>query len=437
MAENILLFIFFALISAVCFYSVKNSFRKYILIVFNAVFYFIISAHFEGIFIFAAELIFSYYLSKILFNHKNKFFLALSVIPVASGLAFVKYFNFSNIIIPAGIAFYTLKIISFEAEIYKGTIKKFPSLGEYFIYVALFTQILSGPVMRFNDFIQKISASKFNSENAKIGFFMITAGLFKKLIVANMDSNYVNAVHENISANTSLCLWMGAFLYAVEIYADFSGYSDISNGLMKIFSIDVPDNFSAPYFSSNFKEFWARWHISFSSWLKDYIYIPLGGSRCSELRKFFNVMITFLISGAWHGSGINFILWGALHGLLVYFSPKIKILRNSFMTFILVMLLWIPFRASGIENAFLYYSHMFSGLEFSANAIVQMIFLFTRDNTCAIYAFILFTGIFFMFLHDLAVIKNKKYNFLFTFIFVSMIILFGRASESAFIYSQF
>ena len=121
---------------------------------------------------------------------------------------------------------------------------------------------------------------------------------------------FVDKVHENISGVPALALWMSAFLYAIELYADFSGYSDISNGIMKILGVNVPVNFNSPYFSSGFRDFWSRWHISLSSWLRDYVYIPLGGSRCSEFRRFVNVMITFIVSGIWHGTGINFLIWG-------------------------------------------------------------------------------------------------------------------------------
>lgn len=214
--------------------------------------------------------------------------------------------------------------------------------------------------MRLKDFAAQIDSLRFDSEGAGYGAFMILCGLLKKLVVANMASSYVSSVHANIAGVNALALWLGAFLYAVEIYSDFSGYSDISNGLMRIMGIRVADNFYAPYFSRGFGDFWRRWHISFSSWLRDYVYIPLGGSRCSESRHFANLMITFLVSGLWHGAGMNFALWGILHGLLSYLSPRVKALRNPLITFILVMLLWIPFRSENISASILYFTRMFS-----------------------------------------------------------------------------
>ena len=260
---------------------------------------------------------------------------------------------------------------------------------------------------------------------------MIITGLFKKLIIAEMSSSFVNSIHNNILGRPALSLWLGAFLYSMEIYADFSGYSDISNGLMKLMGFNETKNFDAPYFAAGIKDFWNRWHISFSSWLRDYIYIPLGGSRCSEFRKFINVMITFLVSGIWHGTGLNFLLWGILHGLSVYFLPR------SRLTFIIAMLLWIPFRSANLTSTFNYYVHMFRDINFSLSDITSTILLFTGDNTCAIYASVLFTGIILMLLYDLALTRHKDYSSAFLFMFVLMLILFGKIGSSAFIYAQF
>ena len=252
-----------------------------------------------------------------------------------------------------------------------------------------------------------------------------------------MASSYVDSVYRNFAGMTGLTLWMSAFLYAVQIYADFSGYSEISNGLMKIIGFDVADNFYAPYFAEGFGEFWRRWHISFSSWLRDYVYIPLGGSRCSESRRFMNLLITFAVSGIWHGSGLNFLFWGISHGVLVYLSGKIKLLRNSLITFCLAVILWVPFRAVDIGSAVRYYACMFKNLEFSGQAVTSMVLQFTGDNTCVLYACVLFTGILIMTLYDWAMTHKKDWSFVFTVIFTMMIILLGRLGESAFIYAQF
>ena len=396
---------------------------------------------------FLAEIVLSYCLLKILERYRNKFSLSLCIIPPVLALLFTKYYSFIpqslfssdtvKIIIPVGISFYTLRIISCAYDVYSGKADSVPSFCDYVLYVSLFTQILSGPVMRLNDFSRQIDSLGFDLEGARYGAFMILTGLLKKLVVANMASSYVASVHSNIARVPALCLWMGAFLYAVEIYADFSGYSDISNGLMRIAGIRVLDNFNAPYFSHGFGDFWRRWHISFSSWLRDYVYIPLGGSRCSSFRHFVNLMITFIVSGLWHGAGMNFVFWGVCHGLLAYVSPKLKALRNPFVTFILVMLLWIPFRAENMNSALFYFSRMFGSLEISVSSITSMIVLFTSDNTCVLYASVLFAGIIVMFLHDMAMSFGKNYSSTFTLIFTVMIILFGQIGESAFIYARF
>ena len=396
--------------------------------------------------IFLADLILSFYLSKLLDKYKNKFFLALSILPSLSLFILAKYINFFpaslfnpsalKLILPIGISFFTLKIISCHVEIYRGNIQA-PSLCDYVLYVSLFTQILSGPIMRVNDFLPQLSNPKFNPEQARAGAFMIIMGLFKKLLIANMAMPFVDKVHENISGVPALALWMAAFLYAMELYADFSGYSDISNGIMKIMGIDVPANFNAPYFSSGFRDFWGRWHISLSSWLRDYVYIPLGGSRCSELRRFVNVMITFIVSGLWHGTGLNFLLWGISHGLLVYLSTKIKLLRSQLITFLLVMFLWIPFRAENISSFANYLVRMFRDFNISFGAINSSLRLFVLNSTSINYALSLFTGIFVLILHDFFAKREKDYGAVFTFLFVSLTILFGRLGASAFIYAGF
>jgi len=446
-ASNILKFIAFSVIAAIPYYFFRRSCRKYILLASSIVFYLCITTSWGGGLVFLGEVILSYYLSKILARYRSKILLAVCVIPSVMLLGFTKYYYFlpsgllspdtARFIIPFGISFYTLRIISYHADIYTGKITVLPSLSDYVLYVSMFTQIISGPVMRMDDFVRQADRAEFDSERAKSGLFMILDGLFRKLVIAEMSSGYVNAVHKNIAVRPALCLWMAAFLYAVELYADFSGYSAISNGIMKIFGFDVPDNFSTPYFSRGFGDFWRRWHISFSSWLRDYVYIPLGGSRCSGLRHFVNVMITFTVSGMWHGSGMNFLFWGMLHGLLVWLSARSRVLRNSLVTFILVMLLWIPFRAADMTSALTYYAHMFADFEVSMSTVTAMVLLFTGDNTCVIVACVLFASIIFMLLYDIAVRFGKDYSATFTFIFSVMIILFGTVGESAFIYAQF
>ena len=226
-------------------------------------------------------------------------------------------------------------------------------------------------------------------------------------------------------------------LRIISCYADFSGYSDISNGVMMLLGFQQTENFIAPYFARGFGDFWRHWHVSLSSWLRDYVYIPLGGSRCSEARHFVNLLLTFAVSGLWHGTGGNFLFWGLCHGLLVWLSSRLKLLRNPAITFLLVMLLWIPFRASDMSSALTYCTRMFTGINLSMSSVTSMLVLFTGDNTCVLYASVLFAGITAMFVYDLALSRGKDYSFTFTMIFTVMVILFGRMGESAFIYARF
>lgn len=445
-ANNILLFVIFSLTVAVLYYLQPYSGRKYILLASNVVFY-ISVATFEGGVLFLSEILLSWCLAKFLANHRSKLILTVCILPSILALAFTKYHTFFpsslftpgtiSLIAPIGISFYTLRIISCYVDIYTGKISRVPSLCDYVLYVSLFTQILSGPIMRAGDFTVQIESAGFDKDLASQGAFLILSGLFRKLLVANMAAGYVDSVHANISGLPSLCLWMGAFLYAMQIYADFSGYSDISNGVMLLLGFQSTENFKTPYFAHGFGDFWRRWHISLSSWLRDYVYIPLGGSRCSELRHFVNVIATFLVSGLWHGAGITFAFWGLAHGLMVWLSSKLKILRAPFITFILAMLLWIPFRASDMSSALTYYTRMFTGINLSVSSVTSMILLFTGDNTCVLYASVLFAGIFTMLMHDFAVSRGKDYSFTFTLIFTVITLLFGSIGESAFIYAKF
>lgn len=447
MAENILKFVAFSLIIAAVYHVVPRSLRKCVLLVANAVFYVSISTLAGGGVAFFADIFLSWLLAKLLARNRNRIALTVCITLAVLPLVLTKYAPFipSTLFAPeslalvamAGISFYTLRIVSCYADIYAGKIDDAPGFADYALYVSLFTQILSGPIMRVKDFTGQVDSAGFDSGRASQGAFLILSGLVKKLVVANMAASYVDSVHARISTLPALCLWMGAFLYAVQIYADFSGYSDISNGVMLLLGFRSTENFSTPYFAQGFGDFWRRWHISLSSWLRDYVYIPLGGSRCSGVRHFVNLLATFAVSGLWHGTGGNFLFWGLCHGLLVWLSSKLKLIRNPAITFLLVMLLWIPFRASGMSQALTYYARMFAGLSLSTSAITSMIVLFTGDNTCVLYACVLFAGILAMFLHDMAAFMGKDCPFAFTMLFTVMVILFGRMGESAFIYARF
>ena len=251
-------------------------------------------------------------------------------------LFFFKYFNFMlitatrvlnllsfkldpftlKLMLPVGISFYTFMSVSYLVDVYKGKISPEPNLARYALFVSFFPHIVMGPIGRADALMPQLFPEEkkpFNAESASIGLRMMLWGLFKKLIIADSLGKYVDTVYGNVQNYFGLTLIMAVLMYSFQIYCDFSGYTDIAIGTAKLFNINLAQNFKSPYFSKSIKEFWSRWHISLSTWLRDYVYIPLGGSRCSKWKRDRNLMATFMVSGLWHGASWTFVLWGMLH----------------------------------------------------------------------------------------------------------------------------
>lgn len=347
---------------------------------------------------------------------------------VALGLLLVfKYFNFAGQILsdvlgvfgigftpavlriaaPVGISFYTFKVISYMVEVYTGKLPAQHNFVKYAVYVGFFPQIASGPIERPGHFFERLErealsqseeASQDNYMEEK-GFFryagfsyerasdalkLMGVGFFKKMIVADLLSGYVTKVFSNVGVYDGFALMAAAFLFSIQIYCDFAGYSDIANGAAQLLGYDGVRNFEYPYFSASVKEFWGRWHISLSSWFRDYIYIPLGGSRVGSLRYALNIMITFMVSGLWHGANLTFIVWGALHGavqVLETFAhnawaklhgrdPKDKSYKKKgaarivsiVLVFIFATVAWVFFEADSVGDAVYVLTNMWHGI---------------------------------------------------------------------------
>ncbi len=303
----------------------------------------------------------------------KKFYLILSLVINLGILAFFKYFNFFiegfetlitglgikanyfslNIILPVGISFYTFQTMSYCIDIYRGKIKPTNRPLQFFAFVSFFPQLVAGPIERAARFLPQFGHRKiFNYNKAIQGFRLILWGLFKKIVIADNFAVLVDEIFANPSDYSVFGILLGSLLFAFQIYCDFSGYSDIAIGLGKTLGFDLSANFKKPYFSSSFGEFWSRWHISLSTWFKDYVYIPLGGNRVSKGRKNFNLMATFLLSGLWHGANITFLIWGFLHGLALILEKKTKTtnLFKPLVIFFVCCLFWIPFRAENIDH---------------------------------------------------------------------------------------
>ncbi|WNH09643.1 MBOAT family O-acyltransferase [Thalassobellus suaedae] len=403
---------------------------------------------------------------------KRKWWLAISVIFNLGLLCYFKYFGFFienlitalehvgvksnitslNIILPVGISFYTFQTMSYTIDIYRKQIKHTTSLVNFAAFVAFFPQLVAGPIERASHLLPQFAKKRtFDYEYAKSGVFLVVWGLLKKMVIADTCATYVNVIFNDYESMNTLSLLLGVIYFAFQIYGDFSGYSDIAIGVSRILGFDLKQNFNKPYFSRSIAEFWRRWHISLSTWFRDYLYIPLGGSRVKPILKVRNVFAIFLISGFWHGANWTFVFWGFLHA--VYFLPLLLLNKNrkyldqisvgfnkvGFLnlwhicgTFFLVLIAWVFFRADTITDAFSYLEYLVTDLRFSLQYLT-----IERYN---VEAFILI--LFFVIAEWLS--RNYEHPFVGKFkslyfsLSVLIIMVFGVYSEHLnFIYFQF
>lgn len=278
-----------------------------------------------------------------------------------------------KILLPAGVSFYFFQSMGYLIDVYKGKIRAEHHFGYYALFVSFFPQLLAGPIGRADSLLPQLKRERsFDYDNVTYGLKLMAWGYFKKLVVADVFAVVVNKVYDNPYSYVGLVFIIVTVMFAIEIYCDFSGYSDIAIGCAKLFGIDLMTNFKSPYLSFSIREFWSRWHISLSTWFRDYVYIPLGGNRVKKWRHCLNLFLTFLVSGFWHGSSLTYLFWGGLHGLLQIIEtllyPKTKqgmpVVRKKHwwqlpVTFILLCLTWIFFRANTIQDAFWVLSRLF------------------------------------------------------------------------------
>lgn len=373
-------------------------------------------------------------------------------------LIYLKYYNFirfnvnpflilpeKSIIAPVGISFYTLQAISYLVDIYKGKLRAEKNPIIFFNYICFFGTILSGPIERAEKFIPQAKNLKpFSLEGSFEALGIILWGLFKKVVIADRLGRYVDVIYGNPYGYSSFPVFLAFLLYALQLYADFSGYSSMAVGFSKILGIDLINNFNFPYFSKSVREFWKRWHISLSSFFKDYVYIPLGGNRGGELKKYRNNLIVFLLSGIWHGANWTFILWGVLHGLYIIienildkafnYSEKINSIIRVIITYILVNFAWIFFRADSIKQGL----HIIKASTWrEPNTITSILSIININQFILILVLILL-----MFLYEYLLFKeyDVKIPGIRVFAYIIMligIVLLGEASQSQFIYFKF
>ena len=334
---------------------------------------------------------------------KRKYLLLVSVIVNLGFLSYFKYFNFFldnfvdvftffgarisksslNIVLPVGISFYTFQTLSYTIDVYRRQLKATNQLIPFLAYVSFFPQLVAGPIERATNLLpQFLNSRNFDREKAIQGLNLMVWGFFKKMVIADNCANYANQIFEKYDQMDSLSLLLGGVYFSFQIYCDFSGYSDIAIGASKLFGFELMSNFKFPYFSRDIGEFWRRWHISLSTWFRDYLYIPLGGSKGAKWLSLRNVLIIFIVSGFWHGANWTFIIWGFIHSLFYIPSiisgnnrrytstivaqknwiPTIKEMFQMVITFFSTMIAWVFFRSDSITASFNYLANMISKL---------------------------------------------------------------------------
>lgn len=390
-------FLVFLPIVFIIHWILPNKYRWLVLLF--ASYYFYMSWNPELVFLILTTTLVSYsstlLIAKLEDKRKKKLFMILGVGVSLGILFFFKYFNFLSLsvtnllktfslpfneitlklILPIGISFYTFQTLSYVLDVYYNRIEPEKHFGYYALYVSFFPQLVAGPIERSQNLLPQIKKDRFFSyETATYGLKLMAWGFFKKIVIADTMAKYVNLVYDNVDRYTGASLLIATIFFAFQIYCDFSGYSDIAIGTANLFGINLMTNFKSPYFSSSVKEFWNRWHISLSTWFRDYVYIPLGGNRVSKIRNKFNIMVTFLLSGLWHGASWHFVIWGGVNGIFntidTIKKPMKREQNKKIITFVKITFIfsltcftWVLFRANSIIDAIYIYKNCFLGIQ--------------------------------------------------------------------------
>jgi D-alanyl-lipoteichoic acid acyltransferase DltB (MBOAT superfamily) len=353
----------------------------------------------------------------------------------------------TSLLLPVGISFYTFQTLSYSIDVYRDKYAPERHLGKFALFVSFFPQLIAGPIERANKLLPQFKAKhlKFKLGGLRDGLLLFVWGLFKKIVIADNLRVLVDHVFNNQEFQSGGEIIFALFAFSFQIYADFSGYSDMAIGLAKMLGIDLSVNFKTPYFSQSVTQFWRRWHITLSTWLKDYVYVPLKGNRATSILTFRNVMITFILAGLWHGASWGFVIWGTIHGVFVISermlgvrydsSNRIVKLARTTVTFLFVMLAWLPFRAEGVDQLI----HLSSQLiEFSYGSL----YLAFAENIFTPGVF----GIVFLLCTDFifgksGVLKLNELNWRIRYVWVALICILifflGDTQSGEFLYFQF
>lgn len=393
----------------------------------------------------------------IFFKYFN--FIADSFVNIANAFGGKMAFNPLDIILPVGISFYTFQTLSYVIDVYQGKIKAEKNPAYYALYVSFFPQLVAGPIEKAENLIPQFKEKgDINIDNISIGLRYMLQGFLKKILIADFLATFANNVFNELSNTNGLLISIGVICFAIQIYGDFSGYSDIAFGTAKLFNITLSKNFDKPYRATSIKDFWRRWHITLSNWFKEYVYIPLGGSRVSWFRWAINITIVFFLSGLWHGAAITFIIFGLMHAAYQIIGRATLGLRNKMwvklkrdpngklvttirmcVTFILICLAWIPFRANSFSDMLLIYKNLFTNWNVDFNYLINQLDL--RHFRIFMLVFALAAFVFSDRIANLPFkniyVKDAIYIVLIWGIIAAFIYLKSTNMDSTFIYFQF
>lgn len=483
MLFNSLQFLIFFTAVAAFYYILPHKFRWIMLL--GASYYFYMCWRPELIVLIVVSSLINYTAARFIEKGAGKKALAAALI-LDIGLLFIfKYLTFVNdsfrflyeltgrsypigefdVILPMGISFYTFQGMGYVIDVYRKEYKAEKNFFRFSLFITFFPQLVAGPIERADRLLNQLFAKhRFDTKNISQGIKYMLLGYFKKIVIADRAAVLANTVFNAPHDHNGIAFVTAAVFFAFQIYGDFSGYSDIAKGCAKVLGIDLMRNFDRPYFATGIKDFWRRWHISLSTWFKDYLYIPLGGSRCSALRRDLNLLVTFCVSGLWHGANWTFVLWGFLHG--IYQVAENRIFRRDknkepnklvlaltlplrwAVTFALIVIAWIPFRANNISDCFYILGNITTGF----GRITDKQYLYeTLDSlglgvyeimiVCAAITFLMFFELISIKFKDIPEMFNKVpfvFRFAFYYATAAMIVAWGVFSGiGEFIYFQF
>jgi len=488
MLFNTVEFLIFFTIILIALVFIKNQKFQHLLLLGASYFFFYYSSNYL-ISLLIISTILDFYLAKAIWNTTNitkkKILLIISLAGNLGLLGFFKYADFGieqinqmmyavnleqipylDLVLPIGISFYTFQTISYIVDVYRGKLEPSKSLKEFALYVAFFPQLVAGPIVRASVFLPQLreklklfdkkplSLISIKNHNLKFGITLISIGFFKKMFFADNIAPLANLVFSNPFDFSSFEIWAATIAFGIQIYGDFSGYSDIAIGTALILGFKLPINFNKPYFATSPADFWQRWHISLSTWLRDYLYIPLGGNKKSHSRTYVNLAAVMFLGGLWHGASWNFVVWGMLHGAYLaihrliitkfpilneikFFKSKIGKIIAILITQYFVFLAWIPFRVHDFD-AMIFSMNKFILLDLQTEPIISLI-LTNKFEFSLIFVFLLLHWYSYRktnLIETLSKLSLKKWG-IFLLIVVTMIVLFYNGNPEDFIYFKF